>query len=641
MAGTVGRAWRRAVVLGAVLALAAATTATARADGEPLLTGTARDAITGLPVPGAHVAVLRVDDLGVAGATVAGPDGTFAVAGLPASTYLLYLLDPAGEHAPGFSGAPDPVSTGTGTTEVDPTLVPTTGSLAGTVTSDGGAGPIAGAWVAVLSGATAALEAGVATDDEGRFRVDGLPPGPHLIVVLDPAGAHHPEFHDDQPGPVGASPVVVAAGATASITVGLAERAAAAPPATTALAGRITETGSGSALPGAWVVALDAATFALVAGTTTAADGAYELALPAGRYVVEAIDPTGRHAPEWHADRAAHELAAATPVDVPRELAVDEDLPPTTGTLTGAVREDESADPLPGTWVLAIGPRSVRATTAGPDGAYTFAGLAPGTYRTAYLDADGGRAVEYSGDSPDYAGATGHGVTAGARTTVDASLDAPRCGDPGAPEVCLPAVPVPLAGPGWSRYQVAAGAHSASVTRGATATNPLAAFTTVAGRRYHFLFDASAAYVLTDPTQPEDQFDWNKLPGLSDCGSIDLSQNGWMFAWRWRTDLEPRRLEITAYANNAGTHLTPPQPLVTLTQAQLDDPVPLWFDLGISTDRQRYEFRVAGPGSRSASVTLPRQCAGGSTASLKWASGLYFGGTSTAPTPVTGWINEV
>ncbi len=146
--------------------------------------------------------------------------------------------------------------------------------------------------------------------------------------------------------------------------------------------------------------------------------------------------------------------------------------------------------------------------------------------------------------------------------------------------------------------------------------------------------------MLTNPTQPEDQFDWNKLPGLSDCGALDLSQNGWMFGWRWRTDLSPRRLEITAYANNDGTHLTPPTPLVTLTQAQLDQPVPLWFELAVSADRQRYEFRVAGPGSRSASSTLPRQCPTGSTTALKWASGFYFGGTSTAPSPISGWIAE-
>ena len=39
-------------------------------------------------------------------------------------------------------------------------------------------------------------------------------------------------------------------------------------------------------------------------------------------------------------------------------------------------------------------------------------------------------------------------------------------------------------------------------------------------------------------------------------------------------------------------------------------------------------------------VYLPRQCPSTGTGVLSWASGLYFGGTSTTPQTITGWISE-
>jgi hypothetical protein len=51
-------------------------------------------------------------------------------------------------------------------------------------------------------------------------------------------------------------------------------------------------------------------------------------------------------------------------------------------------------------------------------------------------------------------------------------------------------------------------------------------------------------YRITNPVQPDDQLDWNKLPGVSDCGQLDLAQDGFMFAWRWRLDLTPNVLEL-------------------------------------------------------------------------------------------------
>jgi len=193
---------------------------------------------------------------------------------------------------------------------------------------------------------------------------------------------------------------------------------------------------------------------------------------------------------------------------------------------------------------------------------------------------------------------------------------------------------------GWAKYTLPPGAHAATVAQNGAPRLPLAGFTTVSARSYQFIFDATAMYVLTNPTQPDDQLDWNKLPGLSDCGQLDLSADGLMFGWRWRPDLSPPVLEIAHYANNGGTHLYPSAPLLSLDETELRAERPLRYELGI--DATGYRFRIHGDlGARTIDVTatFPRRCTS-STSSLKWAAGFYFGGTSTAPQRITGWVLE-
>ncbi len=194
--------------------------------------------------------------------------------------------------------------------------------------------------------------------------------------------------------------------------------------------------------------------------------------------------------------------------------------------------------------------------------------------------------------------------------------------------------------PGWARYTIAPGSHAATVAQNGAPRLPLAGFTTVSARTYQFRFDATAMYVLTNPVQPDDQLDWNKLPGLSDCGQFDLAADGLMFGWRWRPDLSPPVLELAHYANNGGVHLYPSVPLLSLDETELRAEAPLTYELAItSTD---YRFHVTGNiGARVIDVTAtwPRRCTS-TTTGLKWASGFYFGGTSTAPQRITGWMLE-
>ena len=194
----------------------------------------------------------------------------------------------------------------------------------------------------------------------------------------------------------------------------------------------------------------------------------------------------------------------------------------------------------------------------------------------------------------------------------------------------------------WSfaKYTIPVGAHSATVAMNGASRAPLAGLTSVSARTYQFIFDATAMYELTNPAQPGDQLDWNKLPGLSDCGQFDLARDGLMFAWRWHLDTSPRVLEIAHYANNAGTHLYPAQGLVRFDEAELRSETPLTHEPEIAATEYRFHlFGTLGTRVIDERATFPRRCTSSTTA-LKWASGFYFGGTSTAPQPITGFVQE-
>lgn len=124
---------------------------------------------------------------------------------------------------------------------------------------------------------------------------------------------------------------------------------------------------------------------------------------------------------------------------------------------------------------------------------------------------------------------------------------------------------------GWSSYTIEPGSHSATVGVSPGASGPRAGWIAPGGasRVYDFVLTPSTEYQLTSPTQPEDQFDWNKLPGFSDCGDFDLARNGAMFGWRWRLDTDPQRLELVPYANADGVHQYPQAALVTLSRDDL------------------------------------------------------------------------
>lgn len=384
------------------------------------ITGTVHDAVSGRPVAGSLVAALRVSDHAVVAATTAGPDGAFEVAAA-AGTYRIFLLDPSGEHRSGLHGGPGTTITVTpgALTSVSATLIPTRGSLAGTITGEPAGTGILGAWTVAVDAASGRPARAAVADATGAYRIDGLRTGAHLVVAVDPSGRHRTTYAGGGPGPSGSTPVSVAAGGVAVSSVGLPGREA--PGSGHPIEGTVRD-GDGAALEGVMVLALGSADYALVAGTRTGADGTYRLGLPSGTYVMGFLDPSGRHSMRWHADRPHDQLGAATPVAVPASL--DAQLPSATGTVGGTVVDDPTGAPLDCIWVVAIDAAGevAGATTTGPDGSYTLHGLAPGSYRISFVDPAGGRGQEYWGDSLTYVGSTPLSVAAGDSVVADGDL---------------------------------------------------------------------------------------------------------------------------------------------------------------------------------------------------------------------------
>jgi hypothetical protein len=211
----------------------------------------------------------------MAGGAVADAAGTYSAV-VPAGTYYLYVLDPSGAHVAGFFGSPTSVTvTAGGMADRDPALAPTRGAVAGTISSDGPPGPLAGGWAVALSGTTGSPELGAVANGSGQYTLPGLGTGNHFVAFLDPTGAHRPEFFQDAVSVLTATTVPVSAGATTPADNSLAAQATT--PGGANLTGTVTEAGTGDPLPGVMVIASRASDFGLAVAGRTDAAGQYSL----------------------------------------------------------------------------------------------------------------------------------------------------------------------------------------------------------------------------------------------------------------------------------------------------------------------------------------------------------------------------
>ena len=127
---------------------------------------------------------------------------------------------------------------------------------------------------------------------------------------------------------------------------------------------------------------------------------------------------------------------------------------------------------------------------------------------------------------------------------------------------------------------------------------------------FNAYFNESAQYDLKD----EDQYDVNKLYGVSDCGTLH-TKNSARMGWRWNT--ETRKLEILAF-----THVNGSFDFKLIGNANLNQIYV--YKIELSPDRGSYIFTF-----NHQQVYMPRGCQDTVMAGYKLHP--YFGGNKTAP----------
>ena len=399
------------------------TNVTVNAPGPSGISGTVTTAGSGAPIGGAWVALLSTSTFAVSGGAVADGSGDFA-AEVPAGSYYLYMIDPAGAHATGFWGPPTAVTVTSGAvTDADPTMTTSLGAIAGTVTSDGSGNPVPGALAIPMPSNTGRPGPTATANGSGQYTAANLTAGNRRVVFADPAGGHRSEYFGNSSAFNGAADVGVAAGQTAAASASLATQTPNA--GGTTLSGSVTEAGTGTPLSGVHVIALRASDFGPARATTTDGSGDYSLSLSGGDYRLAFVDSTGTHDAEWYDDHPVTDLVSSNPVTSPS--VADADLARNTGSMSGTITEDGSGDPLEGAWVVAVNASGaiVGGAVTAANGTYTLSGLRAGTYRATIVDPVGGHLQEFWDNSPTSQGSSPIVIAGGQTTPISASLALP------------------------------------------------------------------------------------------------------------------------------------------------------------------------------------------------------------------------
>jgi hypothetical protein len=175
---------------------------------------------------------------------------------------------------------------------------------------------------------------------------------------------------------------------------------------------------------------------------------------------------------------------------------------------------------------------------------------------------------------------------------------------------------------------------------------------------YQAAFNLTAIYKHARQVDGRDyQGSWNKLPGFSDCGQLNMLYSGAMFGWRW--DPVNDRLEVNPFANaftgepnklgqcvegggckpnhhqDAASGVKGPAPWV-IKRNELNAFNPLTYRIEIKG--KTYLFSIKDTkGKVLREWTTPRKCDNKPNA-LKLGSNLFFGGQLMAPHEVSAYI---
>jgi len=187
------------------------------------------------------------------------------------------------------------------------------GAISGTVT-DGAGDPVAGIEVILYDTSLQPTGDTAVTGADGSYAIDLLYRDFYYAELRDPAGILPGEFYLDAPALEQATPIRVDDGEVTGVDAVLDGAGSGAGGA--AIAGTVTEVGTGDPLAGVRVRCFDPDYYVEVCDTVTGADGGYLLGgyLPAGDYLVEFRSPGGDYVRQYY-DGAASSVDA-TPVTV-------------------------------------------------------------------------------------------------------------------------------------------------------------------------------------------------------------------------------------------------------------------------------------------------------------------------------------
>lgn len=290
------------------------------------ISGRITDAVDGAAVGGAWVVALGASGAPEQAAR-ADAAGRYALTGLRAGPHRLAVLDPTAAHTTEYWDDATDVAAATavdvpagGTATADASLARQTTSLAltslrGTVTETGTATALGGVLVLALRSSDLRLAGAAQSSSTGRWRLN-VPLGGYRLAFVDPTGGHAMEWHPDQPFDRPGSAVTVSAPAV--VDAALART-------TGAVTGSVRDAGSGAAVPGSWILAIDAG--GDLRGAVAGADGSFSIpGLPVGTYRAAILDPGGDRRLEFWDDEADFAGADAFTVTAGTSAVVDADL---------------------------------------------------------------------------------------------------------------------------------------------------------------------------------------------------------------------------------------------------------------------------------------------------------------------------
>jgi hypothetical protein len=167
------------------------------------------------------------------------------------------------------------------------------------------------------------------------------------------------------------------------------------------------------------------------------------------------------------------------------------------------------------------------------------------------------------------------------------------------------------------------------ISKGDHYSNPLAIqpYINRSAMKFKVMFDESAKYDFVEANQDknpsaaeiakfkEDQWDVNKLYGITDCGSWTATKNSARFGWAWNTNT--KKLDIYAFTHKDGKF-----DFVMIDTAELNQVHDM--EIGLSADHSKYEYKFKGK-----TVSMARGCSDSEMSGLRLKP--YFGGDQVAP----------